>query len=164
MKKSGEHALQAKNIILDPTEEQVFNYGLYLIDVLLHNKNRSLQDWPAMPIPQHNWQAVVGNRLIAEQLSYDNEEQTELATQIIPTLNNGQRAAFDAIVNAVETKSGQTFFLHGPGGNLCVMFFSPYYTFTPLSPNPFLLLPNHLTPRTYNYTRCRHMTHLCPYL
>ena len=69
-----------------------------------------------MPLPQHNWQAVVGNRLIAEQLSYDNDEQTEVADQRIPTLNNGQHAAFDAIVNAVETKSGQTFFLHGPGG------------------------------------------------
>ena len=110
------HALHSKNIILDPTEEQVFDYGLYLIDVLLCNKNRSLQDWPAMPLPQHNWQAVVGNRLIAEQLSYDNDEQTGFTNQRIPTLNNGQHAAFDAIVNAVETKSGQTFFLHGPGG------------------------------------------------
>ena len=69
-----------------------------------------------MPLSQHNWQAVVGNRLIAEQLSHDNDEQTGLANQRIPTLNNGQRAAFDAIVNAVETQSGQTFFLHGPGG------------------------------------------------
>ena len=59
---------------------------------------------------------MVGNRLIAEQLSYDNDEQTGLANQRIPTLNNGQHAAFDAIVNAVELKSGQTFFLHGPGG------------------------------------------------
>src|ERR1700678_4849184 len=69
-----------------------------------------------MPLPQHNWQAVVGNRLIAKQLSYNNDEQTESANQRIPTFNNGQRAAFDTIVNAVETKSGQTFFLHGPGG------------------------------------------------
>ena len=65
-----------------------------------------------MPFPQHNWEAVVGNRLFAEQLSYDNDEQTGLAYQRIPTLNSGQRAAFDAIVNAVESKSGQTFFLH----------------------------------------------------
>ena len=110
------HALHSKNIILDPTEEQVFDYGLYLIDVLLCNGNRSLQDWPAMPLPQHNWQAVVGNRLIAEQLSYDNDEQTGLANQRFPTFNNGQCAASDATVNAVELKSGQTFSLHGPGG------------------------------------------------
>ena len=59
---------------------------------------------------------MVGNKLIADQLSYDNEEQTGLANQRIPTLNNGQCAAFDAIVNAVKTKSGQTFFHYGPEG------------------------------------------------
>ena len=123
------HALQAKNIVLDPTEEQVFDYGLYLIDVLLHNKNRSLQDWPAMPLPQYNWQAVVGNRLIAEQLSYDNEEQTGLANQRIPTLNNEQHAAFYAIVNAVELKSGQTFFLHGPEGTGKTYVYNTLYHF-----------------------------------
>jgi PIF1-like helicase len=83
---------------------------------LLCNGNKLLQDWPAMPLPQLNWTEVVGNRLIAEQHFYDNDEQTGLADQCIPTFNNGQHAAFDAIVNAVETKSGQTFFLHGPGG------------------------------------------------
>jgi PIF1-like helicase/Helitron helicase-like domain at N-terminus len=110
------HALHSKNIILDPTEEQVFDYGLYLIDCLLRNSNKSLQDWPAMPLPQHNWAVLAGNRLIAEQHDYDNDQETGLANQLIPTLNNGQLAAFNAIVNAVETKSGQTFFLHGPGG------------------------------------------------
>jgi PIF1-like helicase len=68
-----------------------------------------------MPLSQHNWAAAVGNRLIAEQHDYENDEQTDLGNQHIPTLNNGQHVAFDAIVNAVETKSGQTFFLHGPG-------------------------------------------------
>ena len=101
--------------MLDPTDDQVFDYGLYLINRPLCNGNKSLQDWPAMPLPQHNWTEVVGNRLIAEQHAYDNDEQTGLANQRIPTLNNGQRAAFDAIVNAVKTQSGQTFFLHGPG-------------------------------------------------
>ena len=36
--------------------------------------------------------------------------------QCIPTLNPAQRSSFDAIVNAVKSQSGQTFFLHGPGG------------------------------------------------
>jgi primosomal protein N' len=44
------------------------------------------------------------------------DEQAQLATQHIPTLNLAQRSSFDAIINAVKTKSGQTFFLHGPGG------------------------------------------------
>ena len=111
-----QHSLQSRNIIDNPTEEQVFDYGLYLIDRILRAGNKALQDWPSMPLPQNDWAAALGNRLIADQRSYDRDEQAQLATQRIPTLNDGQHAAFDAIVSAVETKSGQTFFLHGPGG------------------------------------------------
>ena len=110
------HALHSKNIVQDPTEEQVFDYGLYLIDGILRGSNKSLHDWPTMPLPQNDWAAAVGNRLIAEQRSYNIDEQAQLATQRIQTLNPAQRSSFDAIVNAVESQSGKTFFLHGPGG------------------------------------------------
>ena len=110
------HALHSKNIVHDPTEEQVFDYGLYLIDDILHSSNKYLCDWPTMPLPQNDWAAAFGNRLIAEQRSYNIDEQALLATQHIPTLNQAQCSSFDAIFNAVETQSGQTFFLHGPGG------------------------------------------------
>ena len=110
------HALHSRNIVRDPTEEQVFDYGLYLIDEILHGSNKSLRDWPTMPLPQNDWAAAVGNRLIAEQRSYNIDEQAQLATQRIQTLNAAQRSSFDAIVDAVESQSGQTFFLHGPGG------------------------------------------------
>ena len=53
--------------------------------------------------------------MIAEQRDYNVDEQSQLATQRIPTLNPAQHSSFDTIVNAVESKSGQAFFLHGPG-------------------------------------------------
>jgi hypothetical protein len=111
-------ALQHKNIRQNPTEEDVFDYGLYLIDKLLRSSsgNKGLEHWPTMPQPQQNWDLEVGNRLIREQRDYDAEEQTRLANERIPKLNEEQRKAFDEIVEAVNTKSGQTFFLHGPGG------------------------------------------------
>src|SRR5277367_4315794 len=108
------HTLQSRAIINNPSEVQVFDYGLYLIDRILRAGNKELKDWPAMPLPQIDWNLAVGNRLVADQRSYDLDEQAQLATQRIPTLNIGQRAAFDAIVTAVEEKSGKTFFLHGP--------------------------------------------------
>ena len=58
----------------------------------------------------------MGNRLIAEQRNYNQEEQVRLAEDRIPLLNPEQRSAFDKIVEAIENKTGQTFFLHGPGG------------------------------------------------
>jgi hypothetical protein len=110
------HALHSKNIVQNPTEEQVFDYGLYLIDNILGGNNKSLKDYPTMPLPQNNWAAAVGNRLIADQRSYDMDEQTQLAVQRIPTLNSGQRSVFDSIVAAINSQSGQPFFLHGSGG------------------------------------------------
>ena len=96
-----QHALQSKNIVLDPTQDQVFDYGLYLIDHILHAGNKSLRDWPAMPLSQGDWAAAVGNRLIAEQHAYNREEQTTLVDEQIPTLNEEQQAAFTGIIDAV---------------------------------------------------------------
>ena len=45
-----------------------------------------------MPLPQIDWAAAVRNRLVAEQRSYDIDEQAQLATQCIPTLNPAQRS------------------------------------------------------------------------
>ena len=111
-----QHALHSKNIIQNPTEEQVFDYGLYLIDQILHGRTKRLQDWPSMPLLQMDWAIALGNRLIADQRSYGIEQQNQLAAECIPTLNQDQHAVFNAIVNAVETKSGQCFFLHESGG------------------------------------------------
>lgn len=44
------------------------------------------------------------------------EEQTQLGNQRIELLNPDQWNAFDKIVDVVNTGSGKTFFLHGPGG------------------------------------------------
>jgi hypothetical protein len=68
-----------------------------------------------LPFPIENWAELIGNPLIREQ-HYNVEEQAALAAENIPRLNQGQRAAFDEIVKAVDENSGQTFFLHGPGG------------------------------------------------
>ena len=110
------YALHNGNIRQDPTQDQVFDYGLYLIDRILQNSNKSLRDWPTLPQPIEDWTAAIGNPLIAEQRQYDIEEQARLAAERIPQLNEAQRTAFDDIIKAVNDKSGQTFFLHGPGG------------------------------------------------
>ena len=111
------YALQHHNLRVDPTQEDVFDYGLYLIDRILQtsNSNQSLRDWPMLPFPVGNWAELLGNPLIREQ-RYNVDEQAALAAENIPHLNQGQHAAFDEIVKAVNENSGQTFFLHGPGG------------------------------------------------
>ena len=69
-----------------------------------------------MPLPEQDWDQQFGNHLILEQRDYDLAEQAFLADQCVPTLNADQHTSYNAILNAVETQSGQCFFLNGPGG------------------------------------------------
>src|SRR6266542_3557172 len=108
--------LQRRHIRENPSNEDVWDYGLFLISTLLSQLNKSLIFWPDMPQVQQEWAAAVQNPLIACEQDYDKEQQTQLAEQRIPLLNHDQRSAFDLIMQAVEAKSGQCFFLHGPGG------------------------------------------------
>jgi hypothetical protein len=107
--------LQRKGIN-NPTVDQVYDYGLYLIEQTLERQNKSLKDFPPMPLPQGNWNQRFGNHLINEQLDYDHIQQFEEAEERKMMFNADQQAAFDEIMAAVESKSGQCFFLHGPGG------------------------------------------------
>jgi hypothetical protein len=53
-----------------PTDAQRQDYGLYLIDKLLSQHGKRLQDWESMPLIEGNWGQLFGNRLILEQQEY----------------------------------------------------------------------------------------------
>ena len=59
------YRLQHRHIREDPSNEDVWDYGLFLIDQLLSNFNKSLRDWPDMPQVQQEWEDAVLNPLIA---------------------------------------------------------------------------------------------------
>ena len=108
--------LQCHANIADPTEAQVQDYGLHLIDKILSQSGKRLQDWACMPQILGNWEDVFGNHLILEQWEYNTGDLAELAAEHIATFTQDQSAAFEKITSAVSTGSGQIFFLHGPGG------------------------------------------------
>src|SRR5258708_19502753 len=58
------------------------------------------------------------NSLIAEQRDYDPVEQAQLAEQHIHNLNPDQDSAFNKIMAAITSSTGEIFFLHGPGGTV----------------------------------------------
>jgi hypothetical protein len=99
----------------NPTPDQVYDYGLYLIEKSLREVGKSLKDFPPMLMPVGNWAAMEGNQLIADQLAYDRAEQREKAEENIQKMNLEQRQAFDAIIHSVSNNP-QMFFLHGPAG------------------------------------------------
>jgi hypothetical protein len=111
------YQLQHHNIRINPTDDDVQDYGLFLIDEILKASNKSLQaNWPHMPHSTQNWEVDLGNRLILEQRRYDVEEQAVLAAGNEQNFNADQQTAYQEILHAVREKTGQTFFLHGPGG------------------------------------------------
>ena len=101
----------------EPPEEEILDYGLYLIDQLLRQSGKTLADWD-MPQVERDWGIILQNQnpLILEQRSYDVVEQAELAEECINSLNPDQRSAFDKIIAAITNSTGETFFLHGAGG------------------------------------------------
>ncbi len=104
------HRLQTQNICQNPTPEDVHDFGFYLIEEILQRSNKSLCNWPMLPLPQQDWENAISNQLIAEQRNYDQEQQAQYAEDCIPRLNPEQCSAFDRIFEAVENKTGQTFF------------------------------------------------------
>ena len=109
-----------QNRDVEPTEGEIHDYGLYLIDQLLRRSGKSLLlNWKeSMPQVTENWRDILRdpNPLITEQRQYNPQEQATLAAQCIASLNQDQRTAFDRITSAVANKTGEIFFLSGPGG------------------------------------------------
>jgi hypothetical protein len=100
----------------EPTDAQHQDYGLFLIDKLLSHHGKRLQDWETMPLIEGNWGQVFGNRLMLEQQDYFTPELAGQAAERIATFTPDQSTAFEKITSAVSTRSGEIFFLHGPGG------------------------------------------------
>ena len=102
--------------VLNPTDDQIEDYSLYLLNQLLHESGKSLSDFSPMPQPIGNWNAIVGNRLLFEHQQLQNETQ-QIGAQInIEALNDSQLAAYTAITSSVCENKGTTFFLSGGAG------------------------------------------------
>lgn len=102
--------------VVEPSQEQIYDYGLWLLEKNLQASGKSLAHFPPMPMSNMNWEGQHENRLILEQLAYNKEEEKRLSDEQVPKLNLEQRAAYDEIMISVHQKLGKMFFLNGPGG------------------------------------------------
>ncbi|KIK76376.1 hypothetical protein PAXRUDRAFT_170136, partial [Paxillus rubicundulus Ve08.2h10] len=75
-------------------------------------------------VPEHDWQQVTGNQLLAEQLNYDQAEQLRQAEEHIPHLNVEQFNAYDTIYDPVQFF---VIFVHGPGGSGKTFLYNTLY-------------------------------------
>ena len=94
----------------------IYDYGLYIIDNILQESGHSLSDWPCMPALQRRWEQYSVNEMIAEQLNYDHNTQHTYWERHYPLLNNEQKAAYNEILFSVENSTGEMFMISGHGG------------------------------------------------
>ena len=98
-------------------ENEVYDYGLHLIDNILRNLGTQLSNVPGMPQITGNWGVVAdGNRLILEQLNYNMEELAARVADNTAQFNDAQRGIYDAVMASVNNSNGKIFFLHSAGG------------------------------------------------
>lgn len=97
-------------------ENEIYDFGLHLIDNILHDSGHALSDFPSMPQSILNWSSTVHNRLISQQTNYDSNSEAIAALHLISSLNADQHIAFNEIWQSISNGEGKTFFIDGFGG------------------------------------------------
>ena len=98
------------------TQNDVYDFGLHLIDDILHDSGHALCDFPSMPQSVINWSSTIRNRLITQQINYDSHSEAITAHQLMSSLNADQRLAFEKIWRSIIHREGKAFFIDGFGG------------------------------------------------
>ena len=78
-----------------------YDFGLYLIDKILNQAGKSLDQFRDMPQVTGHWEEIVRNWFVAEQRAYDPDAELARATQNIARLNPGQKLVHDQILASV---------------------------------------------------------------
>jgi hypothetical protein len=104
----------------DPTitlfEDALKDRALYEIDQVLICNGHCLEDFPTVPKSNYVPPIHGGNRLVQEELAYDQHSLTIDADDAKDGLNDDQCSAYETILNAVTNKDGKLFFVYGSGG------------------------------------------------
>jgi len=98
------------------SDEEIYDFGLHLINEILQDSGHTLSDIPSMPRPVRNWSTTLRNRLIAQQLNFDPNSESILAKENINSLTADQQIAFERIWRSIINKEGRIFFIDGYGG------------------------------------------------
>ncbi|XP_021836944.1 ATP-dependent DNA helicase PIF1-like [Spinacia oleracea] len=102
------------NIVL--TTNQVQNYALYEIELILNRNNRSLTNYGGMPFPDMSLVQQTSNRMILEEQMFDIATLVDEASNLEASLNPEQSSVYHQILEAIENRIGGVFFIYGSGG------------------------------------------------
>ena len=93
--------LQTTYHIQNSEDDQVYDFGLYLIDKILNQAGKSLDQFRDMPQVTGHWEEIVRNQFVTEQRAYDSATELARAIQNLTRLSPGQRLVHDQILASV---------------------------------------------------------------
>jgi len=98
------------------SEDALKGRPLYEIDQVLIRNGHRLEDFPTLP--KFNYVPPIhgGNRLVQEELAYDQHSLTTDVDNVEDRLNDDQCSTYETILNVVTNKEGKLFFVYGSGG------------------------------------------------
>ncbi|XP_019173001.1 PREDICTED: uncharacterized protein LOC109168432 [Ipomoea nil] len=111
-----EDAQHYQRRVLKQQEEEKKNFALIELENLLGQQNKSLKDYPPMPIPSTDNSRLFQNRLVFEELSYDSEQLKADSEVLCAKLTEEQGLIYDTVIKDIENKKGGLFFVYGYGG------------------------------------------------
>jgi hypothetical protein len=104
------------DLVVTLLEDALKDRALYEIDQVLIRTGHHLEDF--LTFPKSNYVPPVhgGNRLVQEELAYDQHSLTTDANDAKDKFNDDQRNAYETLLNVVTNKYGKLFFVYGNGG------------------------------------------------
>ena len=98
------------------TNEQLQNYALFDIEMILRSNGRSLSDFPPMSVPDLSNLNPFQNRLIVDELNYNKEALKLEARDLIDSMTSEQKGVYNTLIDSVKSGNSGVFFLYGYGG------------------------------------------------
>ena len=105
----GRRLQHTRRTMVDIPVDDIYDFGLFLIDQDLRQHGVSLSSFPSMPSIQKNWRDDRANPYIVEQLAYNPDTQLNLAEHDIPMLNEDRRLVFTTIYGSTCDQDGKIF-------------------------------------------------------
>ncbi|GJV61541.1 DNA helicase [Tanacetum coccineum] len=96
-------------------DSQLEDYVLYELEGCLNHCSRSLTDF-GLRLPPEDLMAVLRNKLLMEEKSYNRELLAREKDTLLRKLNEKQRQIFDLIINACTNNRQELIFVYGHGG------------------------------------------------
>ena len=87
------------------------------MDAKLNESNKTLQDFPRMPLPVQSEDVPRVNPLLQGELEYDRDALAQNLIADLASINIEQAEALKVILQAVEEDQGEVFFIDGSGGS-----------------------------------------------